>query len=144
VVAPLTVDENIQLASFSKRTDHDLMDRCFELFPVLGMRRKQVSGSLSGGEQQMLALARGLANNPHTLLVDSPVIGLAPAMVDRVYEAVLAIHKAGVSILFIEQNAALALTLCDIGYLLNRGSLVMSGPGEELKASQEVVDAYLG
>jgi branched-chain amino acid transport system ATP-binding protein len=144
VLAPLSVEENIDLAHFSERTDDALLSRCYELFPLLRDRRKQTAGSLSGGEQQMLAMAKGLANDPHTLLIDSPVVGLAPFMVDRVYEAVLAIHRQGVSILFIEQNAALALTLCDTAYVLNRGEVVMRGNGDDLKASQEVIDAYLG
>ena len=145
VLAPLTVQDNLRLSAYSRRGDQKALEaRCFELFPLLANRRNQIAGSLSGGEQQMLALSRGLMNDPTLLLIDSPAIGLAPAIVDRVYEAIIEIYRQGVSVLFIEQNAAMALVLCDEAYLLHRGQVVLSGPAADLRDSEAVVDAYLG
>ena len=144
VLAPLTVQDNLRLSAYSRRGDHkELETRSLDLFPLLAERRAQLAGSLSGGEQQMLALARGLMNDPTLLLIDSPAIGLAPAIVDRVYEAIISIHQQGVSILFIEQNAAMALVICDTAYLLHRGQVILSGPAAELRDSEEVIEAYL-
>ena len=122
IVAPLTVEENLALSSFAKRGEYeDLKAWAFELFPRLGERRTQAAGSMSGGEQQMLALSRGIMTNPSLLLIDSPAIGLAPSIVDQVYEALLGIHDQGVTMMIIEQNAALALVVCDYVYLLTKG-----------------------
>lgn len=145
VLLPLTVDENLELSSYAKRGEQKRMrERCNELFPVLAARHSQVAGVLSGGEQQMLALARALMTNPRMLLIDSPVIGLAPAVVDRVYDAILQLRSDGLTLLVIEQSAAMALVLADYVYLLNRGEIVMEGPAHELRSSQAVIDAYLG
>ena len=145
VLLPLTVDENLELSSYAKRGEQARMrERCNELFPVLADRHSQVAGVLSGGEQQMLALARALMTNPRMLLIDSPVIGLAPAAVDRVYDAILKLRSDGLTLLVIEQSAAMALVLADYVYLLNRGEIVMEGPANELRSSQAVIDAYLG
>src|SRR5580658_3739385 len=145
VLLPLTVDENLELSSYAKRGEQKRMrERCHELFPVLAARHSQVAGVLSGGEQQMLALARALMTNPRMLLIDSPVIGLAPAVVDRVYDAILRLRSDGLTLLVIEQSAAMALVLADYVYLLNRGEIVMQGPASELRSSQAVIDAYLG
>lgn len=145
VLLPLTIDENLELSSYSKRGEHKaLRERCNELFPILAARHSQVAGALSGGEQQMLALARALMTNPRMLLIDSPVIGLAPTVVDRVYDAILKLRGDGLTLLVIEQSAAMALVLANYVYLLNRGQIVMEGPANELRRSQAVIDAYLG
>lgn len=145
ILAPLTVEENLSLSSYAGRGDQAAMrTRIFEIFPRLKDRRRQVAGSMSGGEQQMLAIARGLLTDPKLMLIDSPVIGLAPSIVDLVYEAILNVHRSGVSILMIEQNAAMALVVSDYAYVLHRGQNAMEGTGEQLRNSQEVVDAYLG
>lgn len=145
ILAPLTVDENLLLSSYAGRGDQQaLKERVFDLFPRLAERRKQAAGSMSGGEQQMLALGRGLMTDPTMLLIDSPVIGLAPSIVDQVYEAILEVHREGVTILMIEQNAAMALVVSDYAYVLHRGRNALEGTGAVLRDSQEVVDAYLG
>jgi branched-chain amino acid transport system ATP-binding protein len=145
VLQPMTVGENLGLSSFAGRGNHGAtLEKTMSLFPMLAKRQKQIAGSLSGGEQQMLALARAMLTDPKLLLVDSPAIGLAPAIVDRVYDAVLGIREAGVSVLLIEQNAAMALVICDFMYVVHRGQVVMEGPSATLRDSQEVIDAYLG
>lgn len=145
ILLPLTVEENLRLSTFSKRGNYrELRERALELFPRLAERRSQIAGSLSGGEQQMLSLARGLMNDPKLLMIDSPVIGLAPAIVDRLYESIITIHQQGVAILLIEQNAAMALVLADYAYLLHRGEVAIEGEASELRRSEAVVDAYLG
>lgn len=145
ILAPLTVEENLLLSSYAGRGDQQVItERVYEMFPRLKERNRQVAGSMSGGEQQMLAIARGLLTDPKLILIDSPVIGLAPSIVDQVYEAILTVQSEGVSILMIEQNAAMALVISDYAYVLHRGQNALEGTGEELRDSQEVVDAYLG
>lgn len=145
VLQPLTVRDNLALAAFAKRDRlRELEDWVFTLFPRLADRRNQIAGSMSGGEQQMLALARGLMTDPRLMLIDSPAIGLAPSIVDTVYDAILGIRDRGVSMLVIEQNAAMALVVCDYVYILNRGRIAMQGESDQLRESSEVVDAYLG
>lgn len=147
IVAPLSVDENIGLSQYARRANaarrRELREMVDELFPVLVRRRDQVAGSLSGGEQQMLAFARSLMTDPQVLLLDEPSMGLAPAIVDDVYDAVRKIHALGRSILLVEQNATLALELASRAYVLRRGSVVFDGTSAELKASDGVADAYL-
>ncbi len=144
VVAPLTVEENLALGSAARRSNvPEMLTRVFELFPRLEERRGQYAGTLSGGEQQMVAIGRVLMTDPELLLIDSPTIGLAPAIVDEVYASITRLHAEGLSILFIEQNAELALALSDHTYLLHRGSIAIEGPSATLRNSQEMVDAYL-
>ncbi|WP_420611778.1 ABC transporter ATP-binding protein [Candidatus Spongiisocius sp.] len=144
VVAPLTVEENLVLGSAARRSNiPEMLARVFELFPLLKERRKQYAGTLSGGEQQMVAIGRVLITDPELLLIDSPTIGLAPAIVDEVYASITRLHSEGLSILFIEQNAELALAISDHTYLLHRGSIAIEGPSATLRNSQEMVDAYL-
>ena len=144
VVAPLTVEENLALGSAARRSNlPEMLARVFELFPRLKERRRQYAGTLSGGEQQMVAIGRVLVTDPELLLIDSPTIGLAPAIVDEVYASITRLHSEGLSILFIEQNAELALALSDHTYLLHRGSIAIEGPSATLRNSQEIVDAYL-
>lgn len=144
VVAPLTVEENLTLGSAARRSNvTEMLARVFELFPRLKERRGQYAGTLSGGEQQMVAIGRVLITAPELLLIDSPTIGLAPAIVDEVYASITRLHSEGLSILFIEQNAELALAISDHTYLLHRGSIAIEGPSATLRNSQEMVDAYL-
>jgi branched-chain amino acid transport system ATP-binding protein len=145
VVAPLTVSENLSLSAFAKRGDKvEMLDKVFGLFPRLKERRSQVAGSLSGGEQQMLAFGRALMTSPQVLLLDEPSMGLAPVVVDAVYDSIIALHDAGQSIVLVEQNAAMALPIADFGYVLQRGSVVAQGTSEELNATADIKDAYLG
>ena len=144
VVAPLTVEENLDLSAFAGRNkDPDLVDRVYELFPRLKERRKQRAGLLSGGEQQMLAIGRALMAKPQMLVLDEPSMGLAPSIVDLVFQAIVALHKQGQSILLVEQNAAIALSVCDYGYVMRRGHIVAQGTSDELKKNPEVLEAYL-
>ena len=144
VVAPLTVEENLALGSAARRSNvPEMLARVFELFPRLKERRRQYAGTLSGGEQQMVAIGRVLITDPELLLIDSPTIGLAPAIVDEVYALITRLHAEGLSILFIEQNAELALAISDHTYLLHRGSIAIEGASATLRNWQEIIDAYL-
>lgn len=143
VVAPLTVEENLNLSHFSGRTEPDLLDKVYTLFPRLKERRGQVAGLLSGGEQQMLAIGRALMTRPQMLVLDEPSMGLAPAIVDLVFQSIVELHRLGQSILLVEQNAAIALSVCDYGYVMKRGQIVLEGTASELKESPEVLEAYL-
>jgi branched-chain amino acid transport system ATP-binding protein len=144
VVAPLTVEENLELSRFSGRaSEPDLVDRVYQLFPRLAERRRQKAGLMSGGEQQMLAIGRALMTKPQMLVLDEPSMGLAPAIVDLVFESIVALHKQGQSILLVEQNAAIALSVCDYGWVMKRGQIVVEGRPDELKQNPEVLEAYL-
>ena len=147
IVAPLSVDENLGLSQYARRADakrrKELRAMVDDLFPVLVTRRNQVAGSLSGGEQQMLALGRSLMTDPQVLLLDEPSMGLAPSVVDKVYEAIQRIHALGRSILLVEQNATLALDLASRAYILRRGVVVFEGESEHLRTSTDIADAYL-
>jgi branched-chain amino acid transport system ATP-binding protein len=141
----MTVSENLEMGAFRfKRPDRALLERCFELFPVLQERRTQSAGTLSGGEQQMLAIARALMGKPRLLLLDEPSMGLAPLIVQQIFDIVQEINASGVTVLIVEQNAAKALALADRGYVLETGELVLSGTGQELLADDRVRAAYLG
>jgi branched-chain amino acid transport system ATP-binding protein len=143
----LTVQENLDLGAYLRRDSaevaRDLAD-CFRLFPVLAERRRQVSGTLSGGEQQMLAISRALMSRPKLLLLDEPSLGLAPQVIETIFRILREVNAKGVSILLVEQNAHLALNLAHYGYVLETGEIVMAGPGKELLASPEIRKAYLG
>ena len=144
IVPPLDVQENLELSRSAKRGNpSEMLARVYELFPRLKERRRQHAGTLSGGEQQMMAIGRVLMTDPELLLIDSPTIGLAPAVVDEVWDAIKRLHEDGLTMLFIEQNAELALVVSDYLYLLHRGSVVVEGRSEDLRDSQELVDAYL-
>lgn len=144
----LTVEENLTLATASWRKWRDSisadLDRVFELFPRLKERRKQLGWSLSGGEQQMLAIGRALMARPRLLLLDEPSLGLAPRLAEEVYERVKLISQAGLTILVVEQNTVLALAVADRAYVLETGSIVLEGPASELKQNARVREAYLG
>ena len=150
IIPGLTVEQNLQVgltarpAEFKDSIEEDF-ERMYNLFPVLRERRKQTGWSLSGGEQQMLSLARALISKPRLLLLDEPSLGLAPKVTAQVFEAIASVNKVdGVTILLVEQNAFMALNVADRGYLLENGAIRHSGTSKELLASPAVRDAYLG
>ena len=143
----LTVRENLELGAYLRRDRAGIAadaDRNYALFPILAERRDQVSGTLSGGEQQMLAVARALMSRPKLLLLDEPSLGLAPQVVQRIFQVLREVSESGVSLLLVEQNAHKALQLAHRAYVLETGTIVMTGTGQELLASPEVRKAYLG
>ena len=144
----LTVEENLRLGAYARRSRAELPDdfeRMYRYFPVLSARRGQVAGTLSGGEQQMLAVARALMSRPRLLLLDEPSLGLGPLVVREIFRIVRAINRdEGVSVLLVEQNAALALDLADHAYLLETGRVVMSGPTEVFRKDESIRRSYLG
>ena len=143
----LTVRENLELGAYLRRDRAGIAadaEKNYALFPILAERRDQVSGTLSGGEQQMLAVARALMSRPKLLLLDEPSLGLAPQVVQRIFQVLREVSESGVSLLLVEQNAHKALQLAHRAYVLETGNIVMSGTGQELLASPEVRRAYLG
>ena len=145
VVAPLSVEDNLRLSAFAGRGNQAaLLARVYDLFPRLAERRWQTAGLMSGGEQQMLAIGRALMTAPAMLVLDEPSMGLAPAIVDLVFDAIVALHKSGQSILLVEQNAAIALSVCDDAYVMKRGVIVAHGTPDSLRNSAEIAEAYLG
>jgi branched-chain amino acid transport system ATP-binding protein len=141
----MTVSENLDMGAFRfKRPDPDDLARVLELFPRLKERFSQTAGTLSGGEQQMLAIGRALMGKPRLLLLDEPSMGLAPLIVAQIFEIVKEINATGVTVLLVEQNAAQALALANRGYVLETGEIVLSGSGRELLANDRVRAAYLG
>ena len=148
VFSRLTVQENLGMGAFRRRASRQELaaelDRVLELFPRLRERLKQLAGTLSGGEQQMLAMGRALMSRPRTLLMDEPSMGLAPQVVDQVFETIQAINRGGVTVLLVEQNAFMALEIADTAYVLQSGEVVLAGPGAELLNSDAVREAYLG
>lgn len=145
VVAPLTVVENLHLSSFARgRSRTAQLDEVWEMFPRLAERKEQTAGLMSGGEQQMLAIARAWMTKPTMVLLDEPSMGLSPAMVDIVFEAIARIHEAGATVLLVEQNAARALPLCDRAFLIDRGDIVLSGSPQELDESPDLLAQHLG
>ena len=148
VFARMTVRKNLAMGAFRRREGARVLaaeqDRVLDLFPRLRERLNQVSGTLSGGEQQMLAMGRALMSRPRTLLLDEPSMGLAPQVVDQVFETVQAINRGGVTVLLVEQNAFMALEIATHAYVLQSGEVVLSGTGAELMGSDAVKEAYLG
>ena len=141
----MTVEENLVMGAFRFRSpDQDVLAQVLDLFPRLKERFGQQGGTLSGGEQQMLAIGRALMGKPRLLLLDEPSMGLAPLIVEQIFEIVRGINANGVSVLLVEQNARQALTLADRGYVLETGELVLSGTGRELLADDRIRAAYLG
>jgi len=147
IFARLTVLENLEMGAFSLNSTEELnrnMERVFTLFPRLKERRTQVAGTLSGGEQQMLATGRGLMSSPTILLMDEPSMGLAPVLVELIFDTIQQINKEGTTILLVEQNALMALTIANRGYVLQTGEIVISDTAENLKKNPTVQKAYLG
>ena len=145
VLASMTVHENLQLGGWHRRrTAEASIDEMYGRFPVLAERRDLPAGALSGGEQQMLAIARALVAQPRLLLLDEPSMGLAPKVVDEVFRVIEAIRQSGTTVVLVEQNARRALRAADHGYVLETGSIAHSGPGAQLLSDERVVAAYLG
>ncbi len=145
VFSGLTVMENLEMGAFTqKEVSRAELEKVFELFPRLKERRKQIAGTLSGGEQQMLAISRALMSKPKLMMLDEPSMGLAPILVDQVFDIIKELHSAGTTILLVEQNARKALQIADRAYVLETGSITLSGTGAELAKSDEVRKAYLG
>lgn len=143
----LTVLENLLVGSYLKHTRakrKETMEMCFEIFPKLYERREQQAGSLSGGEQQMCAIARGMMQQPKLLMLDEPSLGLAPVIVDATFDAIVKINRQGVTILLVEQNVLASLDIANRGYVIETGENVMSGNADELLHNEELKKAYLG
>ena len=142
----MTVQENLEMGAFTQKgsgIQQDL-EMVYELFPRLKERYKQMAGTLSGGEQQMLAMGRALMSHPKLLMLDEPSMGLAPILVEQIFEIIQNLHKAGTTILLVEQNAQAALSVADRGYVLETGKIVTTGTGAELLSSPAIKKAYLG
>ena len=141
----MTVQENLEMGAYIKKevSQQDL-EKVFTLFPRLKERRKQVAGTLSGGEQQMLAMSRALMSHPKLMMLDEPSMGLAPILVDQIFDIIKELHKDGTTILLVEQNARKALQIADRAYVLETGNITLSGTGAELASSDAVRKAYLG
>lgn len=147
VFTNLTVMENLRLGAYARRDKPEIkrdFDWVYQLFPRLGERMNQLAGTLSGGEQQMLALGRAIMSRPSLLMMDEPSLGLAPLVVKNIFEIVKEIHSQGVTVLLIEQNARAALQLADYGYVLETGRIVLEGEGRQLLENDSVRNAYLG
>jgi branched-chain amino acid transport system ATP-binding protein len=141
----LTVEENLRAGAFLQpKLPKENYERVYDLFPKLKERRKQLGGSMSGGEQQMLAIGRAIINNPKLLMLDEPSLGLAPQIIDSIFDAVVSLRKDGLTVLLIEQNANLALDVSDRAYVMELGKIVLSGSSEELKNDNKVQEIYLG
>ena len=142
----MTVEENLDMGAYTQpaSTIAPNKEKVFELFPRLKERRKQLAGTMSGGEQQMLAVGRALMSRPKVMMMDEPSLGLAPLVVREIFRIIEEVNKKGVTILLIEQNANMALKTADMGYVMETGRVTMSGPGQELLANESVKAAYLG
>ena len=145
--APMTVLENLELGAYLNRDGKGRkqdFERVYSLFPLLHKRRSQLAGTLSGGEQQMVAMGRALMSHPKLLLMDEPSMGLAPILVERSFEIIQEVHQSGVAVLLVEQNANMALSIADRGYVLSTGRCVLGGPASELLENEDLRKAYLG
>ena len=141
----MTVLENLQMGAFTSKADtKEDLEKVFRQFPRLLERKTQIAGTLSGGEQQMLAMGRALMSQPKLLMLDEPSMGLAPILVEQIFEIIKELHKAGTTILLVEQNAEMALKIADRAYVLESGRITVSGTGKELAASDRIKKAYLG
>ena len=147
IFSELSVYENLLMGAYSRKNQNEFkssLEEVYGLFPRLKERKNQVAGTLSGGEQQMLAMGRALMAKPKLLMLDEPSMGLSPLLVDQVFDIIRECHNRGITILLVEQNAKKALSIADRAYILETGSITMSGTGKELSESEEVKKAYLG
>jgi len=143
--APMTVYENLEMGSYLNRSEFkDNLARVYDLCPLLKQRRKQLAGTMSGGEQQMVAMGRALISSPKLLLMDEPSMSLAPILVERNFEIIQQVHESGVAILVVEQNANVSLSIADRGYVLQTGRIVLSGAASTLLQHEDLRKAYLG
>jgi branched-chain amino acid transport system ATP-binding protein len=143
--APMSVRENLEMGAYLQGGGtKEAFDRVYDLFPLLRDRRSQLAGTLSGGEQQMVAMGRALMSQPKLLLMDEPSMGLAPILVERNFEIIQQVHESGVAILVVEQNANVSLAIADRGYVLSTGRVVLEGPAAELREHEDLRKAYLG
>ena len=142
----MTVMENLEMGAYTRRDGSQAaeLEKVFDQFPRLAERRRQIAGTLSGGEQQMLAMGRALMSQPKLLMLDEPSMGLAPILVEQIFDIIRRLHEKGTTILLVEQNAQMALSVADRAYVLETGSISLSGTGAELLESDEVRKAYLG
>ena len=146
VFLQMSVEENLEMGAYTRPRSEisDSIADVYSRFPRLKERRKQIAGTLSGGEQQMLAMGRALMSKPQLLMLDEPSMGLSPILVDQIFDIIKELHRAGTTILLVEQNAQMALSIADRAYVLESGKIVLSGSGEELLESEQVKNAYLG
>ena len=143
----MTVLENLEMGAYLRKDKADLktdLDMVYSWFPILGDRKKQIAGTLSGGEQQMLAISRALMSKPRIMLLDEPSMGLAPLLVREIFDIIKEINKSGTTILLVEQNASMALSIAHRAYVIETGRIVLTGTGEELAKSEDIKKAYLG
>ena len=145
VFAQMTVQENLEMGAYTQTTGlHEDLEKVYTLFPRLKERMNQTAGTLSGGEQQMLAMGRALMSRPKLLMLDEPSMGLAPILVEQIFDIIADLHRTGATILLVEQNAQMALSIANRGYVMETGRIVTTGTGSELLASEAVRKAYLG
>ncbi len=146
VFIEFSVEDNLKVGAFtrSRGTLNDKLDNIYEMFPILGQRKNQMAGYLSGGEQQMLAIGRALMAEPQYLLMDEPSLGLAPQVVEQIRDLIVKIKDSGVGVLLVEQNAAMALSIADHGYVMENGKIVMDAPAAELREDDDIKEFFLG
>ena len=146
VFLQMTVAENLEMGAYTRPPQEvaEHIAKVYDLFPRLKEREKQIAGTLSGGEQQMLAMGRALMSQPKLMMLDEPSMGLAPILVEQIFDIIKDLHRSGTTILLVEQNAQMALSVADRAYVLETGKIILSGTGKELAASEEVKKAYLG
>lgn len=146
VFVEFTVEENLRVGAYTRSRVGlgDKLDRIYDMFPILGERKSQLAGYLSGGEQQMLAIGRALMAEPNYLLLDEPSLGLAPQIVEQIRDLIVEINKQGTGVLLVEQNAAMALSIADHGYVMENGKIVMDAPAHALREDEDIQEFYLG